>query len=102
MKRIIAVSAILAMSACATVPNDQTVMVIQNSCAVDAGLRPVVTVLLATPGVAQPEDVAAITAARAVIDPICANPSGPVQANAIAALTGATAQIVAITAKLQK
>jgi len=102
MKRLFVAVAVLALSACATAPTDQQVAAIQNACAVDAGLRPVVTILLATPGLAQPEDVAAVVAARAVIDPICANPAGPVQANALAALTGATTQLVVIAAKLQQ
>lgn len=102
MKRIFAAAATLALSACATVPGGQQASAIQSACAVDAGLRPVVTILLATPGAIQPEDAAIVVAARAVIDPICANPSAPLEANALVALTTATAQIAAITAKAPK
>jgi hypothetical protein len=91
-----------ALIGCATgSPDAAQVQQIQNACAVDAGLRPTVTVLLAIPGLAKVEEVAAVTAARAVIDPICANPAGNVQANSIAALTNASAQVVGIVTQLQ-
>jgi len=100
MKRFIAAVVVLALSACATVPN--AAPSIQNACAVDTGLRPVVSALLATPGVAQPEDVAIVAAVRAIIDPICANPDGMAQSDAIAAVTNTTFQIIAVSAKLQQ
>lgn len=89
------------LPACTTVPAANQVQAIQNACAVDAGIRPTVTVLLAVPGLAKPEQIAAVAAARAVIDPICANPIGTPQANAAAALAGATGQILAIVTDLQ-
>lgn len=102
MKRTIAFCAIVALAACSTVPSGQQVFAIQNACAVDAGLRPAVNVLIATPGLVPADDVAALIAARAVIDPICSNPSGPFEANALAALTIATSEIVAITSRATK
>lgn len=95
------ISACLMLSGCATAPGAAEVTQIQTACAVDAGLRPTVTVLLAVPGLANVQDVAAITAARAVIDPICANPGGTPQANAIAILAGASGQLVGIVTQLQ-
>ena len=92
------------LCACATpgaAPNAAQVADIQTACAVDAGLRPTVTGLLAIPGLATVDEVAAVTAARAVIDPICANPGGTVQANAIAAVTSASAQVLGIVTQLQ-
>ena len=103
---ILAIStlAISTLTACVSpqaAPNANQVAAIQNACAVDAGLRPTITVLLAVPGLAKVEEVEAVTAARAIIDPVCANPSGTVQANAIAAVTGASAQIIGIVTQLQ-
>ena len=59
------ISACLMLSGCASAPGVDQVAQIQAACAVDAGLRPTVTVLLAVPGLANVQDVAAITAARA-------------------------------------
>lgn len=106
MKHILAITiiAILALSGCASMggtPDANQVQQIQTACAVDAGIRPTVTALLALPGLAKPEEIAAVVAARAVIDPICANPSGSIQANAIAAVTSASAQVIGIVAQLQ-
>jgi len=106
MKKLFAMAFGLVLSviaACTSTgaPDSRQVQAIQNACAVDAGVRPVVTVLLATPGLATPDEVAAVAAARAVIDPVCSNPAGSVQANAIAAVTGASAQIVGIVTQLQ-
>ena len=94
---LIAVAAI-ALAACTTPPTDAQVQRIQTACAVDAGIRPAVTTLLVF---ATPAEVAGIAAARAVIDPICANPGGTVQANAISAFTAATAQVVGIYGDMQ-
>jgi len=95
-----------ALPACSTnpaaTPNATQVTQIQNACAFDAGLRPTVSALLAIPGLARPQEIAAVAAARAVIDPICANPGGSVQANTIAAVTGATAQVLTIATQLQQ
>lgn len=89
------------LPACATAPTDNQIQAIQNACAFDAGIRPTVTVLLAMPGLAKPEQIAVVAAARAVIDPICANPGGMPQANAAAALAGATGQVLSVLADLQ-
>ena len=94
MKTTIAILAsALLLSACATsptgavTPTAQTVQQIQQACLVDAGIRPIVTALLAVPGLATVQEVAAVAAARQVIDPICANPAGSIQANTMTILT---------------
>jgi hypothetical protein len=96
------VFALAQFAGCASGPNatpsQAQVQQIENASAIDAGLRPSVTALLAIPGLATPQEVAAVIAARAVIDPICANPSGNLQANAIATVTSASATIVGIAA----
>jgi len=100
----VSVASAAMLGGCSTLtgtPTDSQVAIIQNACAVDAGVRPTVTALLAIGGLATADETAAVTAARALIDPICANPSGSVQANALAVVTGATGQIVAIVTKLQ-
>ena len=104
MKKLIAfylACAALALAACATAPDASQVQQIQTACAVDAGLRPTVTAMMAVPGLVQPAEDAAIVAARAVIDPICANPSGTPQANAISILVSANAQLVGIVTQIQ-
>lgn len=100
---IAAAAASLSLAGCAAsgAPDAPQVQMIQNACAVDAGLRPTVTALLAVPGLATPDEVAAVVAARAVIDPVCANPAGSVQANAIAAVTGASATVLGIVTQMQ-
>ena len=104
MKYAIAIIATLVVYACANPgakPSDIQVQQIENACAVDAGIRPTITAFMAIPGLVQPAEDAAIIAARAVIDPICANPAGNVQSNAISALTSASAQVVGIVAQIQ-
>lgn len=108
MKRFFAIvalsliSACLMMGGCATgAPDAAQVQQIQLACGVDAGLRPTVTALMVIPGLVQPADNVAILAARAVIDPICANPAGNVQSNAVAALASANAQLLGIVAQIQ-
>lgn len=96
----------LALSACATTgtsasPSDQQVARITAACVTDAAIRPSVTVLLTIPGLATPEQIAGIAAARAVIDPICANPGAGLQGNSAAALAGAVGQVVAYVAQMQ-
>lgn len=92
------------ISACVTqpaAPDAQQIAAIQGACAADAALRPTVTVLLAVPGLATPQEVAGVAAARAVIDPICSNPSAGLAGNALAAVSGAAGQIVAYVADMQ-
>jgi len=91
----------IALCACTTTPTANQVAAITNACAIDAGIRPTITELLAIPGLATPAEITAVATARAVIDPICANPSATPQANALAALTGASAQVIAIVTTLQ-
>ncbi len=91
MKRL-SILAVIALAACTTTggqvaPNAQMVQQIQQACLVDAGVRPIVTALLAVPNLATVQEIAAVAAARQVIDPICANPSGSVQANTLTILT---------------
>jgi hypothetical protein len=100
---LIAAVAAVMVAACTTTgtPTPQAVNAIQTACTADAALRPTVTALLAIPGLATPQEVTAVTAARAVIDPVCANPSAPVAANVQAALAASTGNIVAIVTELQ-
>jgi hypothetical protein len=88
----------LALMACTTPPTQNEVNAITNICLVDSGIRPLVTALEV---LATPEEVAGLTTARAVIDPICANPAGSVASNAVAVLTNNVANIQAILIKLQ-
>ena len=104
MKTMLLALAAATLTACVaqpSTPDAQAVARIQAACAADAALRPTVTVLLAIPGLATPQEVAGVAAARAVIDPICANPSGGVAGNALAAVSGAAGQIVAYVADMQ-
>lgn len=96
MKALIAAFAAASLAACATAPPANVVTAIQNACAIDAGLRPIVVELQMVPGLVQPPEALALTAARAVIDPICANPAASPEANTLTALTGASAQIVGV------
>ena len=99
MKKILAIAALSILAACAaTAPTDNQVAQIQTACAVDAGIRPSVTALMVF---ATPKEEAAITAARAVIDPICANPAAPLQSTAISTFSAAAAQVVGYYAQLQ-
>ena len=92
----------IGLAACTTTaPNASQVQQIQTACAIDAGLRPTANALLAIPGLATPQEIAGVVAARAVIDPVCANPAGSVEANTIAAFTSATAQVVGIVTALK-
>lgn len=102
-KAPLALSAAL-LCGCASAPTEpgaQAVARIQAACATDAAIRPSVTVLLTIPGLATPEQIAGIAAARAVIDPICANPGAGLQGNSAAALAGAVGQVVAYVAQMQ-
>jgi hypothetical protein len=86
---------------CATTPTASQVQAIENACAIDAGIRPIVTELLAVPGLATPAESLAVSTARNIIDPICANPSASPKANTLAALTGASMNIVNIVTALK-
>lgn len=101
MKIALACFTAVALCACATTPTANQVAAITNACAIDAGLRPTVTLLMAVPGLATPPESAAIVAARAIIDPICANPSATPQANTLTLLTSASAQVIGIVTTLQ-
>lgn len=103
---IICMACAIALSACVTAgapgaPSDPQVARIQAACATDAAIRPSVTALLTIPGLATPEQIAGIAAARAVIDPICANPAAGLQGNSAAALAGAVGQVVAYVTQMQ-
>lgn len=101
MKNLLALVSLAALCACASftgVPDAAQVIAIQNACAIDAGIRPTVSLLMV---LATPAEALAVTDARAIIDPICANPTGSVQANTLAALSGASAQIVGVLTTLE-
>lgn len=100
MKRILALSVALVLAACSTQPGQPAqdpVEVIKQACADDAALRPAVSQLLAVPGLASTQAVAAVTAARVVIDGVCAAPTASDRAR----LIQATASVVAVYAQLQ-
>jgi hypothetical protein len=92
----------VALVGCANM-TPQQVNQVKLACATDAGLRPTVDVLLALPGVAKPEEVAAVVAARAIIDPICKNPDAPFAGSGDPYLlvTQATATVTGILVQLQ-
>ena len=69
---------VFVLGACTTPPPADIIAAIQNACVIDAGIRPTITAL---EPLATPFQVLIIKSARSVIDPICANPSGSVQAN---------------------
>lgn len=97
----LALVACLAITACASftgTPGDAQVAEIKNACAIDAGLRPTVKVLLV---LATPDEQRAVTAAETVIDTVCANPSGSLQANTLTVFSESTAQIMNVVATLQ-
>lgn len=94
----LAAAGALALTACGTSSPDQPPQAadqIRAACAADAVIRPSVSALLAVPGLATHEQVAAVMAARAVIDPICANPAAAKEA-ALTGLTNATAQVLGV------
>lgn len=91
----------LALVACGT-PTGGQVQQIRMACAADAGLRPSIDVMLAVPNFATPEEMAAIVAARAVIDPICKNPEAPFAGgDPYMAVTQATATVAGIMVQMQ-
>ena len=104
MKTMLLALAAATLTACVaqpSTPDAKQLAAIQGACAADAALRPTVTLLLAVPGLATPQEAAGVAAARAVIDPICANPSAGLAGNALAAVSGAAGQVVAFVADMQ-
>ena len=102
-KNLAAIAAVCSLVACsvATIaPDAPVVAAIKSACAADALLRPSASILIAIPGLATPGEAAAVLAARAVVDPICANPDGSIGSNAAAAVEGATGQILAVVAQI--
>lgn len=97
MKRTLILIASVVLAACAASPDQPAgVAKVQAACAADAVIRPSVTALLATPGLATPEQALAVAGARAIIDPICADPSKPLADNGAQALANATGTVLAI------
>lgn len=90
--------AAIVLGACTTPQPADVVVAIQNACVIDAGIRPTVTAL---EPFATPAEVLAINSARSVIDPICANPSGSVQANTLTILATNIGNIQGIIIALQ-
>ena len=103
-KLLIAAMTALVLTACATTteqtPEQARISRINRACALDAGIRPVVTVMMTDPDVSA-EDVATIVALRAVIDPVCANPSGNAGDNVATAFAAATSQMLTTVARIQ-
>ena len=81
-----------------TTPSASEVQSIQNACAGDAALRPIVADLMP---LATSAEKAGVDAAHAAIDQVCANPSGTMQANALAIVVGQSANVVALVSELQ-
>ena len=101
---VLAVLAVLVTPACSGIgaaPPPNVVTAIQDACNADAVARPIANLVLATPGLATPADLAVVAAARSVIDPICANPGGSPVGNAAAAVLSASGQISAVVAQIQ-
>jgi dihydrodipicolinate synthase/N-acetylneuraminate lyase len=102
-KSIILIGALaFALSACATTsttPTDSQVAQIKQACAIDAQIRPVVQVFEVA---ADPQVIAGLVAARTIIDPICANPTQTLEANAQAAFSAAIAQALKIEMTLRR
>lgn len=96
-----ALSIAVCFAGCTTPPTQTQVQQITNACAMDKGLRPSVDVLLAIPGLAKPEEIAAVAAARAIVDPICANPSAPFPADPTAQITQATATVAGLVVQIE-
>ena len=88
----------LALGACTSPPTQNEINIITNACNVDAAIRPLVTALAP---LANPEEILAVTTARGVIDPICANPAGSVASNTVAVLSSNVATIQTVLGKLQ-
>lgn len=96
-----ALLACVAITACAAftgAPGAAQVAAVQSACMLDGAVRPTVTLLEV---LATPDEVTAIAAARAIIDPVCANPSAPLAADAASTFAESTAQIANILVQLQ-
>lgn len=87
MKKLLISLAVMALAACASSPGDDPVQAIQRACADDAAIRPSVTALLAVPGLASPKAIATVTAARVVIDGVCAAPAASDRVRLLQAVT---------------
>jgi len=88
---LVALLALAFCAACASLGGAPNVAAIQTACAADAAIRPDVSLLLPF---ATMQEAAAVTAARAVIDQVCANPSAPVETATAQAFSTATAQVI--------
>lgn len=96
---LVACAAITACAAFTATPGAAQVTLVQNACILDAAARPTLSVLLV---LATPAENDAVTAARAVIDPICANPTAPLATDAVTTFSESTAQIANVLAMLQE
>jgi hypothetical protein len=95
-------AALCLLVGCGTLPTPTQVGQIRIACAADAGLRPSVSILMAIPGLANPEEVLAVNAARGVIDQVCANPEAPFAGgDPYVAVTQATGTLAGVLVQLQ-
>ena len=95
---LMAAAALTACAAFTATPGAAQVAAIQSACIVDATVRPTVTDLLV---LATPAENDAVTAARKIIDPICANPTAPLATDALTTFSESTAQIANVLGMLQ-
>jgi len=93
------VSSAILLGACTATPPADIVVAIQNACIVDAGLRPVAKALQLA--LANPIESLALDSARSVIDPICANPAGSINANTMTILATNIGNIESIVVTLE-
>lgn len=90
------------LAACTTPPTPGQQSQIRMACAADAGIRPSVDVMLMIPGLAKPEEVAAVVAARAIIDPICKDPAAPFAGgDPYVAVTQASASVAGVLVQVE-
>lgn len=110
MKRFFClIAATLALAACQTVPTDPgapklqgpTVAQVQTACVIDAGIRPLVSAAIATPGVVTQAEAGLVAAARVGIDEVCADPTKPLSQTAFQAFTAATTTVSDIYTQIQ-
>ena len=95
---LLACAAITACAAFTAAPGAAQVAAIQSACIVDATVRPTLDVLLV---LATPAENDAVKLARAAIDPVCANPTAPLAADAATTFAESTAQIANVLGSLQ-